>query len=206
MTEKLRTRERLDLGRRIIVFIGKEGSGKTTQAKRMAAESGGPYITTRGILEDLALNDRGLLGDEVRNMFEKHVYLSGESLLRILANRFSQDDVSGGLILDGGLRTLEETLGFQAMLDEAGCDLPVTIIYLQMPTTLSFVRLVDGENARRRDDDTVEGVTTRLEMFFWQLEERMEAIANEAGWSLVEVDASGPVEEVYRSICEVLTD
>ena len=137
-------------------------------------------------------------------MFDNHLYLKGETLLRILANRFGQPDLADGFVLDGGLRTLEETLGFQAMLAKAGCSLPLTVVYLQMPTMLSFVRLVDGENARRRDDDTVEGVTTRLEKFFWQLEERMEAIAKEAGWTLLEVDASGPVEEVYGKACEVL--
>ncbi len=137
-------------------------------------------------------------------MFANHIYLSGESLLRILANRFSEDDVRDGLILDGGLRTLEETLGFQAMLDEIGCDLPLTIIYLQMPTELSFARLVDGEDARRRSDDTVEGVTGRLEKFFWQLEERVNAMWRELNWKIVEVDASGPVEEIYGEIRGIL--
>lgn len=120
MTEKNRNTEKLQLHNRIVVFIGAEGSGKTTQAKTLALETGKPYITTGDLIRDLAANDNGVLVDECREMFEKHIYLSGETLLAILIDRFSKADAAKGFVLDGGLRTVEETADFQNMMDQAG--------------------------------------------------------------------------------------
>lgn len=205
MTEKKERKEKLVLGRRIVTFIGPEGSGKTTQALRLSEESGMPYVTTGDTLRDLAENDPGELGDECRAMFEAGAYLSGETLLKILVNRFGKADVADGLILDGGLRTLEETVAFQSMLDEAGLRLPMTVIYLQIPIETSFERLVSGTNARKRKDDTEEKVTCRLSKFNLRLEERLEEIVRQPDWDLLPMDATSEAGEVYAQICQVLT-
>lgn len=205
MTEGIKSRERLDVGRQIVTFIGPEGSGKTTHALKLAEKTGLPYVTTGDTLRDLAANDQGELGDECREMFAEGKYLSGETLLKILVNRFKQSDVAEGLILDGGLRTLEETLSFQSMLDEAGLTLPMRVIYLQIPIETSLERLVNGPNARKRFDDTENGVASRLEKFNFRLQDRLEVILNNAGWSLIPMDASGEAEEVYARIREGLT-
>lgn len=60
MSEQDRRKEKLEIDNRIIVFIGAEGSGKTTVAKRLAEESRKPYITTGDTIRDLATNDPGL--------------------------------------------------------------------------------------------------------------------------------------------------
>lgn len=206
MTEKLKSNEKLYVGERIVTFIGPEGSGKTTHALKLVEESGLPYVTTGDTIRALAASDPGELGDECRAMFAEGKYLSGETLLRILVERFSQDDVKNGLILDGGLRTLEETIAFQAMLDAAGLNLPMTVIYLQIPEEETYERLVRGKNARKRADDTEEGVASRLEKFNFQLQERLEVIKNQPGWDLIPCLAIDQEAEVYSRICAVLTD
>lgn len=205
MKENLTSPEKLTFGKRIITFIGPEGSGKTTQALKLAEETDLPYVTTGDTLRDLAAHDPGELGDECREMFAEGKYLSGETLLRILVNRFKQNDVANGLILDGGLRTLEETIDFQAMLDEAGLRLPMTVLYLQIPNEVSFERLVYGPEARRRADDTAEGVASRLSKFNLNLEDRLEVIRTQSGWNLLLLDATKPVDEVYAEMLQELT-
>ncbi len=113
MTENDCEKETLDIDQRIILFIGPEGSGKTTIAKQLAKEGGRPYITTGDIIRDLAANDTGFLGEECREMFATHTYLAGDTLLKILTGRFAREDTLDGFVLDGGLRTLEETKDFQ---------------------------------------------------------------------------------------------
>jgi adenylate kinase len=200
MVERAKNKESLDLGERIIVFIGPEGSGKTTIAKSLAQESGKPYITTRGILEDLADNDPGPWGQACREMFEKRTYLDGETLLEILIDRFSKDDVAEGFILDGGLRTVEETVGFPEMLKEAGCFLPLDVIYLQIPEDTTYERLVWGKNARRRNDDTPDGVAKRLDKFNYRLDERISFIKDEERWRIFEIDATPSIGQVYQEV------
>lgn len=206
MVETNRAKEKLNLGRRIVVFVGPEGAGKTTHAKQLTEESGRPYITTGDIIRDLAENDQGALGDECRGMFANHRYLDGETLLAILVDRFGKADAADGFVLDGGLRTLEETKDFQKMLMAAGRTLPLTIIYLGIPRPVTFERLVTGEKARQRLDDTITGVTSRLSKFHHQLEERIGVIIDQPSWDFWLVDANRPLEDVYAQVCQVFSE
>jgi len=189
----------LNLKSQIIIFIGPEGSGKSTMAKKLSKESGQPYVSTGNIIRDLAANDDGSLGQKCRDMFEKDTYLSGETLMEILGSRLSKPDVSGGFILDGGLRTIEETIGFKEMLRVAGRSLPTSVVYLKIPKEESFRRLVNGENARKRDRDTIEGVESRLREFYTGLEKRLDEIKKH-GWEIKEIDADKPADDVYDEV------
>ncbi len=197
-------KEDVQLGRRIVVFIGPEGSGKTTIAQLLANQSGKPYITTGSILRDLAANDPGPLGNACRDMFATHTYLAGSTLLQIVAQRFAQDDARGGFILDGGFRSVEEIQGFPEVLRQAKRNLPVAVVYLQIPELVSYQRLVSGKDARKREDDTMEAVSTRLSKFYFQLQERLNLIKSHPDWALVNVDATPPVDDVYAKIYKLL--
>lgn len=200
MAERLRDTELLQLGAHIMVFMGPEGSGKTTMGKRLALHTGKPYITTSAILRHLADNDASELGEECRVMFATKTYLNGGTLLRILTNRFREPDVRTGFVLDGGMRTLEETEGFSSVLEQAGLNLPASVFQLQIPEEVTMERLVTGANARMRADDTIEGVRSRLDKYLFQLEERLEVIRNNPRWKLFQVDAVPPIDYVYASV------
>src|SRR3989339_341799 len=196
--------EKLYLDQEIIVFVGPEGAGKTTQAKKLAQDSGSLYLTTGEILRDLAANDNGPLGDRCRAMFAAHEYLDGETLLQVLKHRLNRRDTANGFILDGGLRTLPETTNFQSVLEEAGRAFPVTVIHLRIPGWLSFERLVLGEEARKRVDDTYEGVAGRLAKYYYQLNERIGTIEKQPSWKLVHFNATESVDQVYEAVCAAL--
>ena len=202
MTEKDNGREKIEIGKRIISFIGPEGSGKTTIANLLCQDSGKPYLTTGNILRDLAANDPGYYGEQAREMFANHAYLDGKLLLEIMCNRFSQEDTRNGFVLDGGFRTVEETRDLEETLKQAGRNFPVTLVYLNIPTQVSFERLITGDNARKRGDDTPEALQCRLDKFNYQLRERLDIVKSNPNWNIVEIDATGPVEEVYRKVCD----
>ncbi len=192
--------ERIDIGKRIISFIGPEGSGKTTIAKLLSAESGKPYLTTGDTLREYAANDPGRLGEACRIMFSEHTYLAGDLLLEIMSDRFSREDTENGFILDGGFRTVEETRDFTSTLEKAGRDLPITVIYLNIPIEVCFERFITGENARKRSDDTENGLKLRLNKFYTQLDERLNIIRDNPNWNIVEIDATDSVEFVYDKV------
>lgn len=211
MAERELGNERLDIGKQIVIFIGPEGSGKTSVAEELAKETGKPYITTGGLIRELRDNDPGPLGDACRNMFANNVYLDGDKLLEIMVNRLKKSDVDNGFILDGGLRTVHETDDFQKMLNSAGRTTPLTVVYLDIPLLTSFERLVTGENARKRVDgngsgDTKEGVSKRLSQFYFKLEERLKIIRNEPNWKLIKIDATPDPETVLNRTRQILID
>lgn len=202
MVERAKDKEKIEIGKRIIAFIGPEGAGKSLQAKFLAQELNLPYISTRQLLEDRRDNDMGPIGDKVRKMFDDGVYLDGETLLEIVVERFSQEDTEGGFILDGGFRTVEETVEFRNTLTLAGRDFPVVVFYLKVPKEVSIERLINGPNARKRHDDTPEGLEKRLSKFNYRLEERLAAIRAQEDWQIIEIDATPTEDKVSKVIME----
>lgn len=187
-----------------IAFIGREGSGKSTQAHELAKYLNKPYISTGDILRDLAKNDTGVWGKACRDMFEKSVYLDGQMLVEILVARLSQDDCQEGFILDGGLRTLKETEIFKEMLVSAGRDYPLVVVHLRIPGWKSIERLVTSQTARGRSDDTIEAVLARLSKFQDKLVERVNIIKHTNGWQIINIDGLPTENEVFAEILNKL--
>lgn len=191
----------------IVVFIGPEGSGKTTQALKLKAETTWPYISTGDIIRNLAATDFSTkYGEECRRLAVDPGYLSGQSLVEILSNRLKEADTSEGFILDGGMRTIEETVKFQWVLETAGRkELPLKTILLQTDDEVCLERLA-GEGGRKRADDTHEGVKKRLANYHYKLKERLTIIQEQDGWELIEVDATPEVDEVYMKVRAALAN
>ena len=136
----------IKLGKEIVNFIGPEGSGKSTAAKGLSELSHKPYVSVGDMLRYVAKNDQTELGDECRDMFEHHRYMEPLTLLKILGEGFKNEIYEDGFILDGGLRTVEETLGFWEMLEEAGRKMDMTVVHIRIPGWLGIERLT-GEMA-----------------------------------------------------------
>lgn len=190
--------------KQIIVFIGPEGSGKSTNAKYLAGKINLPYVSTGDILRDLRDNDPDELGDKCREMFAQNTYLDGEILVRILVNRLKQEDTLNGFVLDGGLRTLEETRVFHDMLIQAGRDYPLTVFYLQIPKDVIVERLLSGQNARGRHDDTLDGIERRLAKFYENLDGRLGIVKRTQNWRLIVIDASRSLKHIFRKMTSSL--
>lgn len=186
--------------KQIVIFIGPEGSGKTVNALRLKNEVGVPYISTGDIIRDLATNDfETKYGDLCRKMFSEATYLDGHTLMEILTNRLKMADTANGFILDGGLRTVEETKGFRNILKNSKRDnLPLKVIFLKTPTEVSVKRLT-GVGGRNRYDDTLEKVNKRLNSFYSTLSDRLETVKNEK-WELIEIDATPSLDKVYKEV------
>lgn len=148
----------------------------------------------------MAIHDSGSIGDECRAVLSANSYLSGKTLLKVIGQRISQTDTNKGFVIDGSLRTLEETEKFNSVLTHAHRKMPLKVFYLKIPKTVSFHRLVHGPNSRKRHDDTVTAVERRLSIFYYQLEERLSFIKKQSNWELIEIDATPNMDIVYSSV------
>jgi len=184
----------------LIVFVGPEGSGKSDASKWCEKNSNNCIrISTGDILRDFEKNDKTELGDDCRKMFAQHKYLSPIKMLAVIEKRFKEEDVekSDGIFLDGGLRTVTETLGFNAMLKRTGIDFSTQVIFLRVPWWQCADRLL-SENGRKRDDDTPEGWLKRMRKFSRKLNRRTSIIRDR--WPLHIIDGNRPKEEVFEDI------
>lgn len=199
------TRPLVDLGRQIVNFMGPEGSGKTTIAKRLALDSKKPRLVYGDVFRELAANDPGPHGDECRAVFTEHRYIKPEILFEIMVERFKQEDLANGFILDGAMRTLGEIQSFKAMVDQAGRSMPFTNVFLRVPGWMGINRILENAEERNRDDDTPEAILSRLSHFYKELGARASYIESQPGWKLIHINGTGSKQETYERVVTALT-
>lgn len=171
---------------RLLIFIGPEGSGKSTQAKKLSETLNLPYVSTGDIIRDKAQNDSSFIGDLCRNMLEEHTYLESKTLLSLLKSRLSEEDIKKGAIIDGALRTTEEIDTFEEMLVGTKAEgKEITVVSLKTAGWESVERLL----RRGRPDDLPEAILSRLSNYYSNLSERSSKIKKK--WKFVQVLANG---------------
>ena len=188
-----------NLNRKIVTFIGPEGSGKSTLAKKLASDCQKPYISTGDLIRDLKDKDTGPWGNEARAMFAEQRYFNPQMLLEVLAGRYRRDDMSDGFIVDGGLRTVPETIAYPAFLKSVGRDFPMTVVHLKIAEDEGIRRILED---RKRDvNDSIEGIKSRLARYNFQLDERLALISQTPNWTLIDINAMGSLDETYQKLC-----
>lgn len=88
-----------------LIFIGPPGSGKGTQAKRLAAQHGVPHISTGDMLRE-AIADGTELGQQAAPIMASGALVSDDLMIGIINDRLVKPDAARGFILDGFPRTV----------------------------------------------------------------------------------------------------
>ena len=88
-----------------LVFIGKPGSGKGTQAKIIAEKLAIPHISTGELFRE----STGELGRLVHSYIDPGNFVPDNITIKVLKERISKEDCNNGFILDGFPRTLPQT-------------------------------------------------------------------------------------------------
>jgi adenylate kinase len=88
-----------------IIFIGPPGSGKGTQAKRLAGRFGIPHISTGDMLRE-AVADGTELGLKAAPIMTSGGLVPDDLMIGIINDRLAKPDAQAGFILDGFPRTI----------------------------------------------------------------------------------------------------
>src|SRR5260370_28170615 len=88
-----------------IIFIGPPGSGKGTQAKRLASNHGIPHISTGDMLRE-AMAEGTELGRQAAPIMAEGKLVSDDLMIGIIKDRLAKPDAASGFILDGFPRTV----------------------------------------------------------------------------------------------------
>jgi adenylate kinase len=183
-----------------ILLLGPQGSGKGTQAKRIAGEYGLAHIATGEILRS-AIAAETPLGLEVKEIVEGGSLVPDELMINLLRERLDEEDTREGFILDGFPRTMAQAQALDAMLAEIGRQLDV-VFELQVEDDAAVDRLARRAVEEGRKDDTPAGIARRLAEYH-EKTKPLVAYYRLRG-NLVGVHGDRPIDQVFAEIQEAL--
>jgi len=205
-----------------LIFIGPPGSGKGTQAKRLAARYAVPHISTGDMLREAVADDTAL-GRQAAPIMASGGLVPDDLMIGIINDRLAKADAGRGFILDGFPRTTVQAEKLDGIVGN-GSD-PLLVLQLLVPDDVLVKRTVlrrscpecgaiyhlesappkndmvcdrDGAALIHRPDDNEESVRTRLEAFHRQT--LPVATFYKAKGNLRTVDGVGTLDEVFERI------
>jgi len=173
-----------------LIFLGPPGAGKGTLAGLVAKELGIPQISTGDIFRD-AIKRETELGKRVKEIVGRGDLVPDELTVSLVRERLAQPDAANGYILDGFPRTIpqaEALQGFQKLDSVVNFVIGDDVVVLRltgrevcracgaiyhvrnMPSKVKGVCDRCGGQTYTRDDDKLESITNRLEVYKQQTE------------------------------------
>jgi adenylate kinase len=183
-----------------LLLLGPQGSGKGTQAARIASEWRLPHISTGEMFRD-AIAAETELGRRIKPIYDAGDLISDELTIALIRERLGQDDAQEGFILDGFPRNLAQARALDAMLNEIGRSLDA-IFFFDVPDDVAMQRIESRASAEGRTDDTRDATARRLQIYHEQTEPVVEHYR--ATGKLVPLHAGRSVEDVFVEIAAAL--
>ncbi|QAY70104.1 adenylate kinase [Xylanimonas protaetiae] len=179
-----------------LLIMGPQGSGKGTQAARLAEVFGIPAISTGDIFRANIKGgtELGRLAQEYTNKGELVPDEVTDSMVR---SRLGEDDAKAGFILDGYPRNAHQVEALDATLGELGWSLD-GVIELTADRAELLSRIAKRAELEGRADDTEEAIARRLDIYAEQTAPLTSAYGERD--LLVQVDGIGEVAEVTDRI------
>lgn len=183
-----------------VLLLGPQGSGKGTQAKRIAGEYGIPHVAT-GDMFRAAIAAGSDLGRRVEPILERGDLVPDELTVALIRERLLHDDAARGFVLDGFPRNLAQSEALDEMLRDEARSLDV-VFELLVSDEVARGRMASRAHLEGRPDDTPEAIDRRLELYH-QLTEPITEHYRAQG-KLVGIHGERSEGEVFSEIQRVL--
>jgi adenylate kinase len=210
-----------------IIIFGPQGSGKGTQADKLAEKFNLSHIETGQIFRDIAKLDSPL-GIKIRELGKSNELIMDEITVDVVEKHVKQVPKDKGVILDSAPRTLGQIEPVERIMKAQGRSIDKAI-YISLPYGESVARITRrfacmectkslilgkhielasdvcpfcGGQIVQRSDDTPEGIVKRLDIFYNTTMPVVEAYRKKG--LLIEVDGGRGMEEVFEDIIKQL--
>lgn len=208
--------------------MGIQGSGKGTQAARLAKRLGIPHISTGDIFRE-HIKQQTPLGQELQRILNSGALVPDDLTSQMLRERIGQGDAQKGFILDGYPRTKAQAQHLDAVLRERN-DAICAVFFFDLPEEEAVARLeprrvctansahiyhlvynppkqpgicdIDGAPLKQRDDDKPEAIRKRVGEYLQQTIPVVE-VYEERGL-IHHVDAIQSIDEVTNQMTQLI--
>ena len=208
----------------ILIFLGPPGSGKGTQAKKLAEKISLPHIALGDILRE-TIREGSEIGKKAKAFVEAGNLVPDEVTIEITRQRLLKDDCKSGFILDGFPRSLGQAGALTKILN--GRDYKVIYFKVQLESVIERNSgrlscpncgavyhekfnppqkegICDrcGSKLYKRADDNEEVMKTRFKVY----EESTAPVVGyyEKMGNILTVNAAGSIDDVFERLLKAL--
>jgi len=171
------------------VFLGGQGSGKSTQAKMLAEKLNYPYFEMGELLREKS-KENTELGKSVKKELDQGNLVPNEITINILKDKTK--NAHQGYVLDGFPRNAVQ-------MAELDSDI-AKVYYIKVSDEEAIKRL----ELRKRSDDNETALTKRFEIYHQQTEPLLGDFKQKG--ILDEINGERPVEEIHQEILARVQD
>ena len=210
-----------------LILLGPPGAGKGTQASAIVKKYRIPHISTGDIFRDNI--KRGTdLGEKAKSYMDKGLLVPDKLVISIVEDRLLEEDCKNGFLLDGFPRTLNQSEVLDKVLLQMGLELN-KVINLHVDKEILIERAIGrrickncgevyhikftpptkegicdkcGGELYQRDDDTVETVEKRIEVYRKQTEPLIDYYEEKG--LLLDIDGSKDKNLLFEEIINAL--
>ena len=210
-----------------IVLLGPPGVGKGTQASNIVKKYNIPHISTGDIFR-ANIKEGTELGITAKGYMDKGLLVPDGLVVSIVKDRLTKDDCANGYLLDGFPRTVEQAQALDRELDKMGIKLD-KVVNIDADKDVLINRAIgrricrtcgatyhvnnnppkedgicdlDGGELYQRDDDTVETVTTRIQVYQDQTQPLIDYYRNQG--LILDIDGTKAIEDIFNTIIDAL--
>lgn len=207
----------------IIIFLGGPGSGKGTQAKKLAEVTKYVHVSTGELFRNHLKNETEL-GKKVKDYMDRATLVPDEIVMDMLKEKLQEPECAHGVILDGVPRTMPQAEALEKMLKELGSDIS-SVFYIKLSTDSMLKRVTgrwtcranghvyheihkppkqagicdeDGSELYQRDEDTPETEQARIHEYLEKTTPLIDYYENKG--LLQEINGEPAIELVTKDI------
>ncbi len=179
-----------------LVLFGIQGSGKGTQAKRLAAEFNYDIFEAGGELRKIAASGSEL-GQTVKSFIDAGNLVPHEIIMKVVKEAILSRPKTQKILFDGLPRDLNQMKDFNVIMNDVGREF--RCIHLLLSPEEGMKRILGRAKAEGRADDADTAIIEkRMKTFTEKTRPVIEAYAREG--KVMEVEGMKDVGEVYEGM------
>lgn len=183
-----------------IVIFGIQGSGKGTQAKKLAAEFGFRIFEAGGALRSIAASGTSL-GLTIKSYIDHGHLVPHGIIMQVVREAVEAAEPGTQFLFDGIPRDMDQYTDFAELMTQAGRDFRCLMLFVDGQSAVERI-LGRAKEQGRADDANEEVIRKRMNIY---REKTMPVIDQcRTSGKVVEVNGDGTVEEVYARVKKAL--
>ena len=190
---------------RIYLFFGPQGSGKSTQAKKLSDYLSLPYFNTGDRLRMLA-ETNSALGNAVAQTMITGDLVGNDILRQLFVDFIENNDVNRGFVTDGFPRSSTQLTLLEQLSDEYSWDILAVYVNIKDETVSTRLAhrtvIINGVETRREDDSEI-ALKHRLEIYRKDTVPIINWLKSKG--EVLEIDGEPDVDQVFKEVLAAIS-